>query len=213
MLILAALFFMGLAVYLWVAPNDWQEGEWMHYDSQTRKSTLHPKISGSMVMFTGIVCLGIGISTFIQDTNKARAEQEAQAVDDELSQAFNPILPGLEARAEAQPGTIMTLTPGERESAGISEEVSVYYGWCSTGSGFDRFYIVVQNWQGSDYQRGFPAVVWSTCGGSPADSEMLFDNTSVRWFELREDSIDYGRVLEATEFAPTEAVPHPTATP
>src|SRR5262249_11018820 len=120
-------------------------------------------------------------------------------------QTFSPIMASLRERAEAQPGVIMTLTAGDRERAGVSEDLEVYYGWCVIDTPVDKFYIIVLNWHGQDYQQGFPATVFGSCGGSPTDFDALMGRSSRDWLAIRTGSFDYQAELEQTVVAPTAA--------
>jgi hypothetical protein len=203
MAILGGIFFVGLGIYLLVAPHDWGEGEWMRYNSNTRKSTLHPAISGPLLILIGIGITIMGIAAAVQDSNEAQADSAAQAINSELSSAFSPIIESLRETAEANPGVMMTLTAGDRERANVPEETEVYYGLCNVNFPGNRFYIVVLNWNGGDYQRGFPDSVWGRCGGSPADYERLIDGGSQVWIALRPGSFNPDAQISGTEIAPT----------
>jgi hypothetical protein len=205
MIVFYGLLMIGLGVLSLTTAGDWEEGEWVRPAKWGRRSELNPMISGPLLIGLGACFLLQSVFTGIQNANEAQAEQAAQAADAALSAAFDRLLPDLQARAEAQPGIILTLTPGERERAGISDEVEVYFGWCTIDDSYAPFYIIVQNWNGRDYQRGFPALTWGGCGGNPEDIRSYMNGGSTVWLAIREDSFDYEAVLEQTAVAPTVA--------
>jgi hypothetical protein len=214
MLILVGIFFGGVGVYLLVAPNDWGEDEWMRYDTRTRKSTLHPAIGGPLLIVIAVICIIVGIFGGIEDANKAQAERDAQTANNELSQAFSPIWSSLQERAEAQPGVMLTLTAGDRERAGL--------GLCTVDTPGNRFFVIVLDWHGKDYQRGFPGSVWGACGGSPEDYNRLLEGGSQVWIAIRPGSFNpdaiplttdlpFTATPDTMQLAPTETT-HPTIT-